>query len=98
MADPVKALSTDITLTTANTVSGGTLIRLVNSDPANSAVITQKLANGAIISTITLGHHSTDYGCLYLIKQPTDTLTANNAVNDGAYTGSGIKAVSVGYY
>jgi hypothetical protein len=98
MADPVKFLSQHITLTTANTVSNGTLIRLINLDGANTATITQKYSNGNIISSFALGHHGTDFGSVFVIKGSTDTLTANDVNNSAAYTGLGIKAVSVGYY
>ena len=98
MADPVKFLNNELTLSTANTINNGTLIRLINWDSANSALITQKYSNGSIKSSFTLGHHTTDYGSLFVIKDPTDTLTANNLTNNGAYAGVGIRAVSVGYY
>lgn len=98
MADPVKFLAPQIALTTANNVSLATLVYVVNLDAANSALITQKYANGTTISTFTLGHSSTGFGSVFVIKGSTDTLTANNAAGDAAYTGVGIKAVSVGYY
>lgn len=98
MADPVKFLAQQIALTTANNVSLGTLVYLVNLDAANSALITQKYANGATISSFTLGHHGTGFGSVFVIKSSTDTLTANSVDGAAAYTGAGIKAVSVGYY
>jgi hypothetical protein len=98
MADPVKFLAPQIDLSTANNVNLGTLVYVLNLDSSNAALITQKYANGTTISTFTLGSSATGFGSMFVIKQPTDTLTANNAAGSGAYVGTGIKAVSVGYY
>ena len=97
MADPFKPISTEITLTTANNISLASLVRVVNLDGANSAVITLQSNTGTVLSTFTLGHHGTGFSTEYVVKTPTDTLKANNVTNDGAYAGAGIKAVSVAY-
>jgi hypothetical protein len=49
------------------------------------------------MATFTLGHHGTGFGEQFVVKTPTDTLKANNASNDGAYAGLGIRAVSAAY-
>ena len=97
MADPFKPISTELTLTTANTIGLASLVRVINLDSANSATITITSNTGTILATFTLGHHGTDFGKEYVVKAPTDTLKANNATNDGSYAGLGIKAVSVAY-
>lgn len=90
MADPVKVLATELTLNgTPNNVSTASLVRIVNNT-AGAALVTQKYANGTTISNFTLGANSTGFCDIYLIKQPTDTLTSNLT--------SGVLAVSVGYY
>lgn len=98
MADPVKFLAPQIALSTANNVSLGSLVYIVNLDAANSALITQKYSNGSIIASFSLGHHGTGFGSVFVIKGSTDTLTANSIDGAAAYTGAGIRAVSVGYY
>lgn len=40
----LKVLTTEITLTTANTVGNGSLIRVVNLDSTNTVLITLKRA------------------------------------------------------
>lgn len=72
MAETVKLISSEISLTTANTLGGASLVRLYAT--AN-AVIT--LANtGGTIGTCTLPAGTIEY----FVKQPTDTLAANVAV------------------
>ena len=72
MAITVKLLSSEIALTSANTLGGASLVRIYAT--AN-AVIT--LANaGGTIATCTLPAGSVEY----FIKQPTDTFAANLAV------------------
>ena len=94
MADPIKVLSTEIALSnsTPNTVSSASLVRMVNMDGANSANISLAYSNGTIKAVFTLGHHGTDFGKEFVVKLPSDTLTIS-----GSYTGSGVRAVSVGY-
>jgi hypothetical protein len=96
MADlQVKAVEIDVS--TANDINKASMVRIVNTDPANAAVITVRTAGGTVIGSFTLGHDSTNYGCEYLIKNPTDTITSNNETNTGPYVGSGVRAVSVAY-
>jgi hypothetical protein len=97
MADPFKPISTEIALTTANNISLASLVRVVNLDASNSAVITIQSNTGTVMATFTLGHHGTGFGEQFVVKTPTDTLKANNATNDGAYAGLGIRAVSAAY-
>lgn len=79
MADYLKVKGTEIDLTTANTVASSVLVRIYASTPALITV-----ANTAgTIGTFTVGSNSVEY----VIKEPTDTLAANNAV----------KATSVSY-
>lgn len=89
MADLLKVLGSEITLSTANTVGNANIVRLVNLDAANSITITQKYSNGSTRGTFTLGHHGTDFGCEFVLKNPTDTLEAG--------VGATIKAVSIAY-
>ncbi len=72
MAESVKILASEISLTTANTISNASLVRVYA--PANSLIT---VANGAgTIGTCTLGGGTTEY----FVKQPTDTIASNIAV------------------
>jgi hypothetical protein len=95
MSDPVKILSTEITLsnTTPNTVSSASLVRLVNLDGSNSALIQLAYANGTVKSTFTLGHHSTNFSQEYVVKLPSDTIQISGAYVSTSY----IKATSVAF-
>lgn len=82
MADSIKVLSTEITLsnTTPNNVSTASLVRIVNtSDSPNDVLITVKDSAGTTKGTFTLGHDGTGFATLNLVKLPTDTLLANSA-------------------
>lgn len=89
MADFLKVLGSEITLTSANTVGNANIVRLVNADTANSVVITQKFSNGATRGTFTLGNFNTSFSREYFIKDPTDTIEVTGTAT--------IKAVSVAY-
>lgn len=90
MAEPLKVISTEITLSTANDVSQASLVRVVNVDGTNNVVITHKNANGGTTyGSFTLGNATTDFSSEYVVKQPTDTLTVTGTAT--------IKAVSVAY-
>lgn len=90
MAEPLKVISSEITLSTANDVSQATLVRVVNTSAANTVTITQKNANGATtFGSFTLGVSGSNYDSEYVVKQPTDTLTVTGTAV--------IKAVSVAY-
>jgi hypothetical protein len=97
MADPFKPIGVEVALTTANNLGLASLVRLVNVDSANSATITITSNTGTVLGTFTLGHHGTDFGIEYVVKNPTDTLKANNQPNNGAYAGAGIFAVAAAY-
>jgi hypothetical protein len=72
MAETVKLIGTQLSLTTANTVSTASCVRVYAS--AN-AVITVANASGTI-GTCTVPGGTVEY----FIKQPTDTIAANVAV------------------
>lgn len=88
MADPIKVISQEIALTTANTVSGASLVRLVNVNPTTDALITIRNSSNTIIGSFTLGSSAADFSNEYVVKQPTDTVEAS---------GGTVKAVSVAY-
>lgn len=95
MADPIKVISTEISLSnsTPNTVSNAKLVRIINlADSPNDVVITLAYANAATKATFTLGHDATGCSSIELIKDPTDTLLTNIA-NNTVVT----KAVSIAY-
>jgi hypothetical protein len=96
MADVLKILSTEIPIvnTAANTVSLASLVRLVNVDGANSAVIQIASNTGTVKGTFTLGHHSTNFSCEFIVKLPTDTVQILGAFVAPANT---IRATSVAY-
>jgi len=81
MADPVKILSTEIPIvnTTPNTVSSASLVRIINLDDANNALIQIAYSNGTVKGTFTLGHHGTDYGQEFIVKLPSDTIQVSGA-------------------
>jgi hypothetical protein len=97
MAEALKPIAAEVTLTTANNISDASLVRTINLDASNAALITLKSNTGTVLGTFTLGHSGTSYGVEYIVKLPTDTIQANNAAGDGAYAGAGIKACSVAY-
>lgn len=94
MADTIKVLSSEIVVgTSANTVSGATLVRIINTaDSPNDVLITLKDSDGATKGTFTLGHEATGFSVVNLIKLPTDTIQANTA-NATVVT----KAVSIAF-
>lgn len=95
MADPIKVLASEITLsnTTPNTVNNAKLVRIVNlADSPNDVLITIAYANAVTKGTFTLGHDATGCSTIELIKDPTDTLIANSA-NSTVVT----KVVSIAY-
>jgi hypothetical protein len=73
MTSQVKILGTEMTLTTANTVSNAGLIRLVETGGSAASLITQRDANNTVIGTITLPKNSE----LVIRKARTDTLTSS---------------------
>ena len=73
MAEIVKVLSSEIALSTANTVGAASVVRVYNNT-AGAVLVTR--ANGSTIGTVTLGVGE----IVYLQKAPADTLAANVAV------------------
>lgn len=92
MADVIKVLGDEITLTNtaANTVSNATLVRLMNTSNSAIMTITQQNTDSANIASFSLGFMGTDASVCYLKKENTDKLLAS--------ANSVVKAVSVGYY
>lgn len=92
MADSIKLLASSVSVnSTANNISSASLVRLVNVHTA-PLLITQALANGTTIGTIVLPGSGYDGACIDLMKEPTDTITANTATANLVY------AVSIGFY
>ena len=89
MAETIKPIAQEITLTTANTVANGNVVRLVNTDGAATSTITLKSNSTTTVATFTLGIAGSDYGKETVIKQPQWTLEAS---------GGTVKAVSLAYY
>lgn len=79
----LKILSSEINAsnTTPNTVSSASLVRIVNVDPSNSAVIQVASNTGSVLATFTLGQHGTNFARELVVKKPTDTIQIL-----GAYT------------
>lgn len=94
MADTIKVLASEVTINTSpNTISSASLVRIINvSDSPNDVLITVKDGSGTTKGTFTLGHESTGFASVNLIKLPTDTIQANTA-NATVIT----KAVSIAY-
>jgi len=74
MAEPIKLIGSEIALSTANTVSLASLVRVFNNT-AGAAVITRANTT-ATIGTCTLGAGSIEY----YVKVSTDTIASNVAV------------------
>lgn len=81
MAEMVKILSTEISLSTANNVSRASVVRLFNN--TNGSALITRAAGNTVIGSATLGPGAVEYHQ----KQPTDTLASDVA----------IRAVSVSY-
>lgn len=95
MADSIKVIASEIALSNSvpNTVTGATLVRIVNTaDSPNDVLLTLAYANGVTKGTFTLGHDGTGFSTLNLVKLPTDTIVANSA-NSTVVT----RAVSIAY-
>ncbi|MDC3266325.1 hypothetical protein OAU13_00200 [bacterium] len=87
MADIIKFKAPEIALSTANTVSLASVVRLINSNTDTVSTIT--IANtGGTIASFTLGYAGTDESVIYVAKEPTDTVAAS---------GGTVKAASVAY-
>lgn len=81
MADSIKVLSTEITLTTTpNTVSGASLVRIVNTaDSPNDVLVTIYDSANTVKGTFTLGHEATGFSNINIVKLPTDKIAVNTA-------------------
>lgn len=75
MAEIVKVLSTEIALTTANTVSAASVVRVLNNN-GGAALITRTDSNATVIGTLTVNANEV----IYLQKSPSDTFTSNVSV------------------
>jgi hypothetical protein len=93
MAD-IKLKGSELSLvnTASNTVSLGSLVRMINTDSAAKFLITQKNSDTTTLGTITLNAAGTGGDEVFLIKDPTDTLESNTSA-----TGK-VLAVSIGYF
>lgn len=96
MADPIKILSSEVYVvnTAANSISSASLVRLINLDDANSAVIQIASNTGTVKGTFTLGHHTTNYSSEFVVKLPTDTIRVLGAF---VSTVGSIRATSVAF-
>ena len=74
MAEIVKILSSEIALSTANTVSSASVVRVYNNT-AGAALIT-RANGGTTVGTITVGAGEV----VYLQKTSSDTFASNAAV------------------
>ena len=88
MADTVKFLASEATLTSASNCNSASVVRLVNTDNTTASTITQK-DGSTTIATFTLGTRDSGFGCVYVMKSPSNTLEAS---------GGTVKAVSVAFY
>jgi hypothetical protein len=80
MADVLKILSQEVTVnTTPKTISNASLVRLLNSNTTANYLITHRDASNNIIGTFTLPFAGSDESVVYLMKEPTDTVEANNS-------------------
>lgn len=73
MPEIVKVIGTEIALSTANTISNASLVRIFNNT-AGAALITR--ANGGTIGTVTLAAGEV----IYFQKNFSDTIASNTAV------------------
>jgi hypothetical protein len=74
MPDLIKLLGSEIALSTANTVSSASVVRVNNNSGA--AVVITRANTGGTIGTCTMA--TGEIG--YFVKQPADTIASNVAV------------------
>lgn len=74
MAETIKIISSEIALSTANTVSSASVVRLYNNTAG--AVLITRANTGGTIGTCTLGAGAVEY----FTKVPADTLASNAAI------------------
>lgn len=88
MADPVKILSSEVSVnSTPTNVSLASLVRVLNTSNSANALITHRDASNTIIGTLTLTFTGGDECCVFLMKDPTDTIQSNSATVVGASVG-----------
>jgi len=78
MAETIKLIGTEIALSTANTVSLASVVRLYNNT-AGTVLIT-RANTGGTIGTCTLGVGAVEY----FTKIPADTFASNTAIRAAA--------------
>lgn len=92
MAD-IKLKSSELSVnTTPNTISTGSLVRLINTDSAAKFLITHRDSSNNIIGTITINAAGTGGDEIFIIKDPSDTLESNTA------SAEKVLGVSIGYF
>lgn len=74
MAEPIKLIATEIALSTANTVSGASMVRVFNNTAG--PVLLTRANSTATIATCTLGAGDTEY----YVKLSSETLASNIAI------------------
>ena len=88
MAEVVKILSESAQVNTQPTIcSSASLVRLINTDPNNNALVTHKNSDEDTIGSIVLGFAGSDESVTYIMKEPTDTLESNSTVVFGTSVG-----------
>jgi hypothetical protein len=74
MAETIKIITSEIALTTANTVSLASVVRIHNN--SGGAALLTRANTGGTVGTCTVANGTTEY----FLKLPTDTLASNVAV------------------
>lgn len=90
MASVLKVLAQEVTVnSTPSTISTASLVRIINTDKTNNALITQRDSANNILCSFTLPFAGGDESVVYLMKEPSDTVQSNSSAVFGS---------SVGYY
>lgn len=88
MAEIVKILSQEVSVnSTPSSISGATLVRLVNTSTSANALITRRDSSNNVISSCTLPFAGGDGSVMFMMKDSTDTLESNSATTVGAAAG-----------
>lgn len=74
MAEMVKIIASEMSLSTANTVGGAAVVRIFNN--TGGSVVVTRANTGGTVGTVTVATNEV----IYLQKQPADTLAAASAV------------------
>lgn len=75
MPNTTKILSSEISLSTANTVDSATVVRIYNNS-GGEVLLTRKDSDTNTIGTMTLANSAVEF----LVKDASDTITSNTAV------------------